>query len=43
MPYETFYPAQVTEHPEKYRCTKRKEELGKDDKYVIEENGKYLL
>jgi hypothetical protein len=43
MPYETFYPAQVTEHPEKDRCTKRKEELGKDDKYVIVENGWYLL
>lgn len=25
LPYESFYPAQVAEHPEGDRCTKRKE------------------
>ena len=43
MPYETFYPAQVTEHPLKDQCTKRREELEDVEDYEISENGWYLM
>jgi hypothetical protein len=43
LPYESFYPAQVTEHPLKDLCTKQKQDLSADDSYGIVENGWYLL
>jgi hypothetical protein len=43
IPYDKFYPAQVTEHPLKDLCTKREEELSEGEEFEIEENGWYLL
>jgi len=42
MPYETFYPAQLIQHPLGDMCTLRYEEL-KGAEYVVEEKGWYLL
>jgi len=42
MPYESLYPAQAAEHPNKDLCLKKKEEIG-NLKYEIVENGCYLL
>jgi len=41
LPYENFYPGQVTQHPEDDLCTVQK--VTRQEKYEIEEKGWFLL
>jgi len=43
MPYETFYPGQIIQHPEDDLCTKKKKDRVRGESYEFIDNGWYLL